>query len=86
MISIPNDALQPQWPNCATRNSQHPARNLQSASQGLQNHCAFTPAPDPVNSQPLCAYSLSPQVTDSLIQQDIEIPAAFTPCWDVLLP
>ena len=37
--------------------------------------CASIPAPDPVDSDPLWAYySLPPQATDGLIQQDIDLP------------
>ena len=36
--------------------------------------CASIPALDPVDSDPLWAYSLSPQATDGLIQQDIDLP------------
>ena len=57
----------------------HPARNLPSARQGLPNHCASMPAPDPVDSDPLWAYSLPPQATDGLIQQDIDPPAELKP-------
>ena len=36
--------------------------------------CGSIPAPDPVDSDPLWAYSLPPQATDGLIQQDIDLP------------
>ena len=41
--------------------------------------CASIPALDPVDSDPLWAYSLSPQATDGLIQQDIDLPDELSP-------
>ena len=41
--------------------------------------CASIPAPDPVDSDPLWAYSLPPQATDGLIQQDIDLPDELKP-------
>ena len=49
------------------------------ASQGLKLSCTSIPAPDPVDSDPLWAYSLPPQATDGLIQQDIDPPAELKP-------
>ena len=61
------------------RSGYHQRKSLPSVSQSLQEHCASIPAPDPVDSDPLWAYSLPPQATDGLILQDIDPPAELKP-------